>query len=131
MTRYPRPRPKAMTTKSTTPYLDFVVVASLVVSCAAPLEVVELPVVLVELPVVDAVLSVVLAVAVGLVEFPEAEVWTRTPPEELFTDAEEVVEVELSLLLEEVEPELEPELVVPHFPLDVMLCQSPDMSEYA
>ena len=74
MTRYPRPRPRAITAKSTTPYLDFVVVASLVVSLAAPLEVVELPVVLEELPVVVAVLSVVCAVLVDVVEFPDAEV---------------------------------------------------------
>jgi hypothetical protein len=125
MTRYPRPRPNAMTAKSTMPYLDFVAVASLVVACAAPLEVVELPVVLaVPLPV--AVLSVVLAVADGVVEFPN-EVCARTPPDVLFTDAEEVVEVALRLLLEALEPEPELPLQVP---LDLMLCQSPVSSEY-
>ena len=59
MTRYPRPRPSAMTATSMTPYLDFAfALPSLVVTCAAPLVVDVEPVVLVVLPVAVAVLSV-------------------------------------------------------------------------
>jgi len=135
MTKYPTPRPRTITDRSTRPYLCFgaSVLASLEVVCASPLLVVEVepvdltwleePVeVVLDKVVVAEEASVVLAAALLDVELELAmleEVSTRTPPEVLEAEAEaeadaeaeaEALPDELPVAEEEPEDESEDEL---------------------
>ena len=81
MTKYPRPRPRAITATSMTPYLLLVEFPSLVVTWEGPADVVELLLVVWAADEPVAVLIVVFAVALALETDDEEDVWTRTPPD--------------------------------------------------
>lgn len=156
MTRYPRPRPRTMTAQSKIPYLcfSFMLSPALVVSRAGdedvPLELLldsveepeDVPVVTVALEALEtleALEAVEAAEAAVLLEAKVLivdEVSIRTPPEEVLLaaalaeelGAEAELETELAATELALPLALLPELA-PQVPLDLMLCQSPVMSE--